>query len=63
MYNPEQVAANKAANKYYASFGKPYSDADNVVSEQPAYVASQGRFLPNYLLSERKGSDVFRNAS
>ena len=33
-----------AANKYYASFnGKAsYSDADNVISEQPVYVARQG---------------------
>ena len=33
-----------AANKYYASFnGKAsYSDADNVISEQPVYVSRQG---------------------
>ena len=37
----------KAANKYYASFGNSYNNADNVIAEQPAYVANQGRFQPN----------------
>ena len=50
-----------AGNKYYGSFnGKSYSDADNVISEQPVYVANQGRTvstkLPLSCLSTCTGS-------
>ena len=39
-----------AGNKYYGSFnGKSYSDADNVISEQPVYVANQGRTVSTKL--------------